>query len=235
MRKAILTILILALPLVCFAQDAVTQATPEYEEKNIDMFIQRAIDYGAEGNFERSYGEYKNASMIKRTQLMGKYLKLLEGILNGKVEEDIGLHLFKGLQLWSYVKLDESIAEFEYVAKVKPDCELAHYLVGYSCFHSYCATLKGLEYPISSFKKAIEIDPNFATAYYWLAFSYAFSEQADIGMKNKCELVVKYYDKAIELDDSLKDLPVDPAEPSAEDIIGVCKQILRGEIPIDTD
>ena len=93
MRSILLAIILLAFSSVCFAQDAVTQATPEYKEeaseKKVDEFIQKAIDCAVREDFKGAYEEYKNVSEIQKTQLGEKYLRLLEGILNGKIEKEL--------------------------------------------------------------------------------------------------------------------------------------------------
>ena len=205
-------------------------------KKKIGSFIQKAIDYAVEGNFKEAFQEYKNASEIKKTQLMEKYLKLLTDILNGKIEKDVGIHLFKGLQLLHYnyndpSKLKEAIVEFEWVTKASPNCELAHYLLGYTCYHSHCSVTERKNI-IPTFKKALEIDPNFAQAHFWLAFAYCFSEQTN-DVKTNCQLTVEHYDKAISLDPSLKDIPCDPmGGPCADQLINMCNKVLKGEIQI---
>ena len=209
------------------------------EEKNVNSYIQKAIGLAAGGDFERAYQEYKYALEIEKTQLMEKFLELFKDILNQRVEKEIGIHLFKGLQYWWYVSpyksdkayeaIDEAIDEFKLVTAAKPDCELAHYLLGLIYYNtSYSGLEEGVsEYVIPAFKKAIEIDPNFASAHYWLALAYIFSDISDEMIK--CKLAVEHYDKAIELDPSLKDAhPVGNAL-----IIDEARKTLKERAPIE--
>jgi tetratricopeptide (TPR) repeat protein len=241
MREITLMTILLAVPLICFAQDTIIQASPQYkEEKKREEIIQRAIDYAAGGDFEGAYQEFKNVSE-KKTQLTEKYLKLLGDILNKKIDKEVGLHLFKGLQLLRNTTSQnpvEAINEFKWVMNAEPNCELAYFIFGDICYHSACADTEESKNIIPAFKKAIEIDPNFALAHYWLAFSYYMSSymqstEQSYDVMSKCKLVVEHYDKAIELEPSLKDIPYPKEEPGADALIDVCRKALKGEIPTE--
>lgn len=201
-----------------------------------EELILEATDYAAEGNFEEALKSYKSVAEVEKVRLIAKFIKLLEDILDGKTEKDIGLHLFKGFQILNNNVSPnpvEAINEFKWVMNVKPDCELAYFIFGDACYHSNCSHTEEGKNIIPAFKKAIEIDPNFALAHYWLAFSYCFlDESADI--MNKCKLAIEHYEKALELDPSLKELykSKNDMEPSGEQFMDVCRKVLKGEIPI---
>lgn len=221
---------------LCFAE---SKNIPADDEQKLFELRQKAINYAAEGNFEGAQQEYKQLSEITKTQLVNKYLKIIEDILGGKVKRDIGLHLFKGLQLSDKYEAtgneaicDEAITEFEWVVKAKPDLDLAHYLLGHTCYSSSCVHKKGFEYAVSAFEKATEIDPDFAFAHYYLALAYYFYEGPRyLDANTRCKLAVEHYDKAVSLDPSLKNMPSDPSGPSAEEFISGCRKVLEGEVP----
>lgn len=199
-----------------------------YSEEKFGDFVKRGVDYATRADFESAYQEYHHAYQVKKTQLVEKFSSLCKNILNGKIEKDVGIHLFKGLKFWmDGHDPSKAIAEFKWVAMKEPNCELAHYFLGDTYYHScYGGAEEEIsKYVIPAFKKAIEIDPDFALAHFGLAFAYYFSDIPDV--LTECKLTVQHFDKAIKLDPFLKDLPSSSDSPDAEELIKSCRQFLR--------
>ncbi len=97
--------------------------------------------------------------------------------------------------LQDFGKYDEALSAYEQLIKQHPDCEHCYYNLGAICLQVKKDPKKALDY----FSKAIEIDPNYADAYFARGFTYVQlndkeSAKADYNM---CLKIKPNYTEAI--------------------------------------
>lgn len=201
-----------------------------YPQDETDRIAAKGIEYAIKGDFSSAFNEYNQVIAVQKTQLSEKYLKFLNDVLDKKIKESTARKFFNGVKLLfegysSKAKTDQAIAYLKSVAEEKPANELTYYFLGLAYYH-YPKSMAPKErakwmedFTIPYFKKTLEIDPKFALAHFWLAAAYTFSQTQ--GRLTKCLPVARHYNKAVELDPSIKDNKK-PSLLEAKALIKVC-------------
>ncbi len=189
--------------------------------QTIEEYLGKGLEYGAQGKFEEAEKEFKKTLEIDQFyEQAEECLRLIEDVLEKRVESEVVIHLFKGGTYHDKGMIDEAIAEYKKAIAIDPNYVSAHHLLGIACHD------KGMiDEAIAEYKKAIAIDPNHVSAHHNLGIAYSSKGMTDEAiaeykkaiaidpkdasahnnlavryyMQGRYDLAVKHCDKAIEL------------------------------------
>lgn len=186
-----------------------------------ENYYSKGAEYGTQGRFEEAEKEFKKALEYDWFKTSAKKcLKLIEDALEKRVENEVTIHLFKGIAYGYKGMIDEEIAELKKATTINPnyvealnglglaygykgmlDEEIAEYKKAIAVNPNYAEAHNnlGLAYDnkgmhdeaIAEFRKAIDSNPDYAEVHYYLALAYYGKRQYD--------LAIKHCDKAIEM------------------------------------
>jgi tetratricopeptide (TPR) repeat protein len=189
--------------------------------QTVEEYYNKGVEYGAQGKFKEAENEFKRALEIDQFYGPAKEcLKLTEDALAKRVENEVAIHLFKGVVYGIKGMWDEAITEYKKAIALNPNYADAHNILGLAYAnkgmrdeaiaefkkaialnpndaeaHNNLGVAYGnkgmLDEAITEFKKAIALNPNYAEAHYNLAVSYYY--------KGQHGLAIKHCDQAIEL------------------------------------
>jgi tetratricopeptide (TPR) repeat protein len=135
----------------------------------VEEYCVKGVEYGTQGKFEEAEKEFKKALEVDQFYASAKEnLTLIKDVLEKRVENEVAIHLFKGITYDSKGMLDESIGEYEKAVALNPNYAMAHNNLGVAYYY------KGmLDEAIAEYEKAIAINPNHANAHSNLGLAYA--------------------------------------------------------------
>lgn len=87
-----------------------------------EEYLERGIEYGAQGKFGEAEKEFREALKIDRFCLPAKQcLELIGDLLEERVEKEVGVHLFKGIAYVNKGMFDELYAEWGKAIAINPN------------------------------------------------------------------------------------------------------------------
>jgi len=114
--------------------------------KNIDIYYQKGLTFGSDGNFIKALKYFKKALDIEPTYLAAeKALIITEDALSQNIEKQAAIHLFRGLYNAYHWKDEQAIIEFLKALEEDPIYSEGYYYLGL-IYHENGFYLKACRY-----------------------------------------------------------------------------------------
>lgn len=226
MMKALLSVLFLFfISNSCYGY-SVKQLHNEALEKT---YYNKAIEYAVQGKFEQSQDKLQEALKLGSFSTFAESgLQVIKDAIKQKIEKERAIQIFKASDYVEKHKFKEAVAECDKL--IGSGIQYASVYIDRAA--AYINLFQPDDKAISDFTKAIEIEPNCFTAYYYRGIRWE--------IKNELDKAISDYTKAIEIEpnylyaykyrasvylrqglqnkayaDFEKILEIDPAEPEA--------------------
>ena len=151
--------------------------------------LNKGIEYGALGKFNKAKEEFQKVlanTPGQSFQAVDDCMKLTEDVIAKRIEDEVVIHLFKGVLYGNKGMTKEAIEEISKSIDINPNYADAHYFLG-AAYVANGMLNKG----IIEYKKAIVLNSNYVQAYNNLAISFFYAKEYQLAIDN--------YDKSIEL------------------------------------
>lgn len=182
MRKIILTVVLLALPLVCFAESL--EDHPYF----------KAIDLAMHGKFEEAKIEFEKALASDPNNITIKNdLEIIQDVITGRIKKETASSLFMGIGVAEVGGYYGAIDEFTKAINSNPEYAIAYISRG----NAYDAEGK-FDEALSDFNKALELNPRDVRALNGRAIVYESKKLYDKAISD--------YNKAIEIEPKIPNI-----------------------------
>jgi len=147
-------------------------------------FIKKGVKYASDGNFQEAKNQFANSKFKYSAQ---QFLDIVAQLDEGLITRDYAVHYFKAMNHAFDFQNKEGIEELIVAIGINPESPLAYSSLGYAYSH-FGYPEKGIGY----LNKALEIDPNFIEAYFYLGKIYG-------DKMDQVQQAITYFEKAIGL------------------------------------
>jgi len=179
-RIVVLVLIVLFLSTnLCYGQSAGMQ------------YLAKGVDYAAQGKFKEAKEEFEKALKAYPLNLSIKEnLKVVEDVIDKKIESKAAIHLFRGGDYILKGQMDAGIDEYNKALEINPNLAMAYRFRGFAY-----ARKRLYDKAITDYTKALEINPRLTSAYYNRGLAYQINGQY--------EKAISDFNKAIELNPRL--------------------------------
>ncbi len=149
--------------------------------------LNKGVDYAAQGKFKDAKEEFGKVSKADPLYTsIEEDLKIIEDVIDKKIESKVAIHLFRGAAYVLKGKYDEGIEEYNKAIEINPNLAMAYRFRGFAY-----ARKRQYDKAITDYNKALEINPRLASAYERRGNAYADKDLYDKAIAD--------YNKAIEI------------------------------------
>ena len=121
-----------------------------------EEYYNKGLEYATQGEFEKAREEFKKGLEIDQFYEPAKeYLKLIEDVLEERVEDEAVIHLFKGTTYHNKGMWNEAIAEYKKALIINPNDAKAHTNLGVAY-----EAIDEPERAVKEYELTIECTPN---------------------------------------------------------------------------
>jgi len=136
-----------------------------------EEYLLAGVENAIQGRFKEAKMDFNKSLEVSNEPKLNNanvYLQIIEDAINQKIKEETATYIFKGMNHISRWDVNEGMAELDKAIFNEPEYKYGYFLRGIN----YATIILDHEKAIFDLKKVLELDPQFAFAYYNIAYEY---------------------------------------------------------------